>query len=89
MLCPFLPPVKPGDRPRSIDLRRLLNGLFSLVRTGCAWRYLPREYGPWSTVDHSFRPFRRDGTWEQLDARLGELVRVRAWPRVHTACGDH
>ena len=34
LLSPFLPPAKPGGRPRSIDLRRMLNGRFDLVRTG-------------------------------------------------------
>lgn len=49
-VAPLLPPAKSGGRPRSVDLRRILNGLFYLVRSGCAWRYLPRDYGPWSTV---------------------------------------
>ena len=52
ILAPFLPPAKPGGRPRSSDLRRILNGIFYLLRSGCAWRYLPREYGPWSTAFH-------------------------------------
>jgi putative transposase len=77
LLSPFLPPAKPGGRPRSIDLRRLLNGLFYLVRTGCAWRYLPREYGPWSTVYHYFRCWRNEGVWEDLHTRLRELARHR------------
>ncbi|HEU5344815.1 MAG TPA: transposase [Ktedonobacterales bacterium] len=50
VLAPQLPPAKSGGRPRSVDLRRILNGLFYLVRSGRAWRYLPRDYGPWSRV---------------------------------------
>jgi putative transposase len=50
LLEPLLPAAKPGGRPRSVDLRRSLNGVFYLLRTGCAWRYVPQEYGPWSTV---------------------------------------
>ena len=38
LLAPLLPPAKPGGRPRRVDLRRILNGLFYLLRTGCAWR---------------------------------------------------
>lgn len=78
LLSPFLPTAKPGGRPRSVDLRRILNGLLYLVRSGCAWRYLPRDYGPWSTVYHYFRQFRRDGTWERVHAHLRELARERA-----------
>jgi putative transposase len=78
LLSTLLPPAKPGGRPRSVTMRRIVNGLFYLVRSGCAWRYLPRDYGPWSTVYHSFRQFRRDGTWEQVQTHLRELVRERA-----------
>ena len=41
LLAPLIPAAKPGGRPRSVNLRRILNGLFYLLRTGCAWRYLP------------------------------------------------
>jgi len=75
----LLPPGKPGGRPRSVSIRRIVHGLCYLVRAGCARRYLPRDYGPWSTVSHEFyfRPFRRDGTWERVHARRRELARER------------
>jgi putative transposase len=75
VLEPVLPGAKPGGRPRSVSLRRILNGVFSLLRTGCAWRYLPREYGPWSTVFHYFRRWRRAGVWERMHRVLRERVR--------------
>jgi transposase len=46
LLAPLIPPAKPRGRPRSVDVRRAVHGLFSVLRIGCAWRYLPREYGP-------------------------------------------
>jgi putative transposase len=70
----LLPPAKAGGRPRSVDLRRILKGIFYRVRTGCAWRYLPRAYGCWSTVHHSFRLWRLDGTWERIHAGLREQL---------------
>lgn len=75
VLAPLLPTTKVGGRPPLVDLRRVLNGLFSLVRSGCAWRYVPRDYGPWSTVYHYFRAWRNDGVWESLHTRLRELAR--------------
>ncbi|MEK0082107.1 transposase [Geminicoccaceae bacterium SYSU G07066] len=59
LLAPLIPPPKPGGRPRTTDLRQLLDGLFYLVRTGCPWRHLPRPptFLPWSTVDGNFRTF--------------------------------
>jgi putative transposase len=59
-------------------MRRIMNGIFYVLRTGCAWRYLPREYGPWSTVYYYLRRWRLDGTWEYVHARLRELVREHA-----------
>jgi len=52
ILEPLLPRAKPGGRPRAVNLQRIVNGLFSLLGSGCAWRLLPRDYGPWSTVYH-------------------------------------
>ncbi|HET8907482.1 MAG TPA: IS5 family transposase [Ktedonobacterales bacterium] len=81
LLTPLIPPAKPGGRPRSVDVRRIVNGLFYVLRTGCAWasgRYLPREYGPWQTVYWYFRQWRLDGTWAEIHARLRELARLHA-----------
>ena len=75
LLEPLLPAAKPGGRPRSVILRRILNGVFYLLRTGCPWRYLPREYGPWSTVFHYFRLWRKAGTWERVQTALRERLR--------------
>src|SRR3954447_5905504 len=41
LIEPFIPPPKPGGRPRTTDMRRTLDGLFYVVRTGCQWRHLP------------------------------------------------
>ena len=52
LLVPLIPPAKPGGRPRTTDMRRLLDGLFYVARTGCQWRHLPPPpaFPPWPTV---------------------------------------
>ena len=50
VLAPLIPSAKPRGRPRSVEMRRIVNGVFYVLRSGCVWRYLPREYGPWQTV---------------------------------------
>jgi putative transposase len=50
LLAPLIPPARPGGRPRSVEVRRIVNGVRSILRSGCAWRSLPREYGPWQAV---------------------------------------
>lgn len=78
ILAPLIPVSKPHGRPRSRDMRVIANGVFFVLRTGCPWRYLPREYGPWQTVYYYFRQWRRDGTWLEIHARLRELARLHA-----------
>ncbi len=39
----LIPPAKPGGRPREVNMRQVLNGLFYIARTGCAWRMLPKD----------------------------------------------
>ena len=75
-LGPHLPAPAPTGRPWKHPLRAILDGIFYLTRTGCQWRCLPREYPPWPTVYWWFARWRRDGTWERLNAALRERVRV-------------
>ncbi len=63
-LAPLLPPPLPGGRPRSVDLREVLNAIFYLNRQGCVWRALPHDLPPWGTVSYYYRRWRRDGTWQ-------------------------
>ena len=61
-LRPLIPAAKPGGRPRTTDMRAAMNAIFYLLRTGCPWRYLPRDgIPPRSTVYNNFRAFKRDG----------------------------
>jgi putative transposase len=50
LLSPLIPAAKPGGRPRSVQMRRILNGQFYVLSSGGAWRYLLAEYGPWLTI---------------------------------------
>jgi putative transposase len=77
LLAPLIPPAKPGGRPRRWEMRLILDGIFSVVRTGCAWRYVPRADPPWPTVDQYFRLWRNAGLWEQSVTTLRERLRVR------------
>jgi putative transposase len=63
---PFIPPPKPGGRPRTTDMRLMLDGLFYVVRTGCQWRHLPPAFPPWQTVYGYFRTFLTAGVWETI-----------------------
>src|SRR5215203_3685080 len=66
-----LPLIRTRGRPRSHSLRAILNAIFYLLRTGCPWRYLPRDFPPWQTVYYHFRhiPLRRKRRRVSRDAQ--------------------
>jgi len=78
LIEPLLPPVKPGGRPRTTELREVINGILYLVRTGCSWRMLPHDFPPWPTVHDYYWKYRRDGIWDQIHESLHKRVRVQA-----------
>ena len=73
----LIPPAKTGGRPRQTDMRAAMNAIFYLLRTGCPWRYLPRDpFPPRSTAYNIFRKFQHKGVseriWEELLVALRE-----------------
>jgi putative transposase len=74
---PFLAAPPSEGRPRIHPLREILDAVFYIVRSGCAWRLLPHDFPPWKTVYHYFRLWRIDGTWERLNTAIRERLRVR------------
>src|SRR4051794_19492363 len=90
LLGPWVPPARPGGRPRKTDMREVVNGIFYLSREGCTWRALPHDFPPWKTVYNYFPAWQQDGTWDQFLTALRLRVRRQAGrdddPRV--ACID-
>lgn len=74
----FIPAAKPGGRKRSTEMRLVLNAIFYLDRTGCAWRFLPLDYPPWETVYGYFREWKITGLWQRIHDRLRLLCRQAA-----------
>lgn len=79
VIAPLLP-----NKPRGVarvDDRRVISGIFYILRTGAPWRDLPERYGPWQTCHARLVRWRRDGTWDRLLAHaqtesdaVGEVV---------------
>ena len=79
LIEPLLPPAKPGGRPRTTDLREVLNTLLYQNRTGCQWDLLPHDLLPKSTVYEYFAAWRDSGFWQELlDILRGGLRFVEA-----------
>jgi len=77
VLEPLIPPEKPGGKPRTTNMREVINAIWYVLRSGCQWRMVPHEFPPWSTVWGYFRIWRKTGVWEQMHSSLREAVRSR------------
>ena len=75
ILEPLIPPSKAGGRPRTVDTREIINAIFYILASGCAWRMMPHDLPPWSTVYYYFRQWRIEGVWQQLNQVLREKAR--------------
>ena len=78
ILAPLIPPAKPGGHPRTVVIREVLNAIFYLLRSGCAWRLLPHDLPPHQTVYGYFARWQKDGTWDQIQTTLRERAREPA-----------
>jgi putative transposase len=74
----LIPPPKPGGRPRTTDMREVINAILYVLRTGCQWAFLPREFPPKSTVYDYFWQWGQDGHWQTMHDCLRRLVRAQA-----------
>ena len=77
LLEPLIPPAKPGGRPRTTNIREVVNGIFYVLRGGITWRMLPHEFPPHPTVYDYFNAWRKAGVWEQMNTVLREECRCR------------
>jgi putative transposase len=78
ILASLIPPAKPGGRPRTTDIREVLNAIFYILRSGCSWRLIPHDLPSWQTVYDYFCKWRISGLWEQINTTLREKVRRAA-----------
>lgn len=75
---PMIRPAKRGGRPRKVDLREVLNGIFYVLSTGCQWQALPKDLPPKSTVWDYLSLWDWDGTIERIHHALYIAERERA-----------
>jgi putative transposase len=73
-------PVYPGGRPRKTNLRNVIDAVFYVLRTGCQWRYLPKDFPPKSTVWRYFDEWRHNGTLDTIHDLLRKKVRTAEKP---------
>jgi putative transposase len=75
---PLIPPAKPGGGKRRTDMRAAMNGVMYLLSTGCQWRYLPKDFPPYSTIHHYFVWWQCDGVLDRIHHALYVECREKA-----------
>jgi putative transposase len=83
----LIPAAKPGGRPRSLDMRQVINAMLYVVVSGIQWRMLPSDYPKWKSVYHYFRIWRDDGSWRRIHDTLRAAVRQKAGRHKHPTAG--
>ncbi|WP_147023611.1 IS5 family transposase, partial [Microvirga aerophila] len=77
LLAPLVPRSHPTARRQTYPLRRIVDAIFYLLRTGAQWRRLPHEYPPRGAVFYHYAQWREDGTWEHVTQVLRESYRCK------------
>lgn len=75
LIAPLLPPARWWGRPRTVDLREIMNAIFYVTRTGIQWRALPHDFPKYRTVYYYFQQYTENGVWEAINDALRTEVR--------------
>lgn len=75
IISPLLPAPQHIGRPREVDLREVINGIFYVLHEGCTWRAIPHDLPPWQTVYNYFRHWPRLGVWQLIHTSVRHQVR--------------
>lgn len=78
VIAPYLPEAKKTGRPRKYSMREILAAIFYMLRAGCSWRMLPHDFPSWQTVYYYFSRWKKDGTWDKINAELRRELRVES-----------
>jgi putative transposase len=75
---PLIPPAKDGGRPRTVDMREVVNACFYISRSGCQWDLIPKDFPPRTTVFEYYSQWSKDGTFDEILRALREEIRIKA-----------
>ena len=73
---PLVPLPKHGGRPRTTDMREVINAISYIARTGCQWRLLPQPFPPWTTVQRYFYEWTKTGVLAEMNDIMVASVRT-------------
>ncbi len=74
-------------RHRKHSLRSIVDAILYVVKTGCQWRYLPKDFPKWQLIYYYFRKFETTGLIELMHDSLREQVRVKKGKEISPSLG--
>ena len=87
LIEPFMPAPSPIGRPRTTELRSVMNAILYIASTGCQWRQLPKDFPPYSTVQGYFYEWSRDGRFFTINHALVTISREKAGREASPSAG--
>jgi putative transposase len=89
ILKPILEKADPytTGRPRQVDLREVVNAIFYLNKTGCQWRYLPKDFPPYTLVSYYYHKWVDNNTWEQINTAIRQQLRKESGRNENPSAG--
>jgi transposase len=78
LIEPMIPGAQKLGRPARYKKRDVLNGIFYVVRSGCAWRLMPHDLPPWRICYYYFMVWRQQGLWQVIHDTLRDAVRLQS-----------
>ena len=83
----LIPTARSGGRPRTTDIREVINATFYVIRAGCAWRSLPNDFPPWSAVYMQFVRWKEKGVFIKMHDHLRAGLREALGKNVGASVG--
>jgi transposase len=87
LLQPLIPAVRPGGRPARYRRREIVNGILYILRSGAAWRMMPKDLPPWDLVYGYFNRWRKRGVWQQGHEQLYDQMRQQLQRNLQPSAG--
>jgi len=87
LIEPLMPPASPIGRPRTTELRAVVNAILYMASTGCQWRQLPKDFPAYSTVQGYFYEWSRNGTFVGINHVLVMAAREKAGREASPSAG--
>ncbi len=73
---------KRGVAPKH-DRREIVNGIFYMIKTGCQWRMIPKDFAPWETIYSCYQEWNSNGVWEEALEEINKIHRKKKEKKKH------